>query len=223
KAKLLTWGALVSATIQVLRSEKIMRAWAAMKSLPEYWDQFLYEGGSKGPTLLGTSLKNLTIRFDSSIVFIATGGLMGIRAGLSLFVGGVLNYFILAPWMISKGIILPGKSGSIGFREITIWALWGGVACMTTSSLYSFFAKPKIILQAFRGLFAKKGARSKDVLEDIELPIKLSLLGVPIISVVVVVLGHMWFGVSYVLGALAVPLVFVFSLIATNATGLTSI
>jgi uncharacterized oligopeptide transporter (OPT) family protein len=214
---------MLSAVVEVLRSEKIMRAWAAVKSLPAYWDEFLYAGGNKGPTLLGTSLKDLTIRFDSSVVFIATGGLMGIRTGVSLLIGGVLNYVILAPWLISKGIILPGKGGAVGFKEITLWALWGGVACMTTSSLYSFFSKPKVILQAFAGMFAKKAETKRDILEHIELPVRFSILGIPVLGVIIILLGHAWFGISYGLGALAIPLVFVFSLIATNATGLTSI
>lgn len=220
KAKLLVYGGLLSGLVELCRSEKIMRAWASMKALPAYWDEKLYELGMK-PGILGTPLKDLTIRFDTSIVFIATGGLMGIRTGVSLLVGGVLNYFILAPMLIRAHIIVPSASGHLGFKEITIWALWGGVACMTTSSIYAFLAKPKVILAAFTGMF-KKGA-SKDILAHIELPTKLSIIGVPIIGVFIVVAGHVWFDITWWLGIIAIPLVFVFSLIAANSTALTSI
>ena len=42
---------------------------------------------------------------------------------------------------------------------ITVWALWGGVAMMTTASLFAFFAKPQILVSAFRGLFRRQNAR----------------------------------------------------------------
>lgn len=221
KAKLLVYGGLLSGLVELFRSDKIMRAVAGMKALPAYYDQKIYELGLK-PSILGTQLKDLTIRFDTSVVFIATGGLMGIRTGVSLLLGGVLNYFLLAPFLIQRGIILPNAHGSIGFKEITLWALWGGVACMTTSSIYAFVAKPKMILAAFAGLFSKK-KKSRDILEHIELPTKLSVIGVPILGGIIVVFGHYYFEIEWWLGIIAIPLVFVFSLIAANATAITSI
>ncbi|MCC6557517.1 MAG: OPT/YSL family transporter, partial [Polyangiaceae bacterium] len=230
KAKLLVGGGALSALIELLRSEKIMRWAFKLRSIPAFYDELLYEGWLAdllkrwkiSPSIRGVPLNELTIRFDTGIIFVATGGLMGIRTGASLLVGGILNYFILAPILIQHGIITPSESGHYGFRQITLWALWGGVACMTTSSLYAFFSKPKVILDAFRGLL-KKGPPRRDVLAHIELPIKISLIGIPIVSVVLMVLSHLWFGIHWWLGALAVPMVFVFSLIATNATALTSI
>ncbi len=76
---------------------------------------------------------------------------MGVKTGVSLLFGGFLNYFILAPALIREGII-----EGTGFKAITLWALWGGVAMMTASSLYSFFSKPKLLIGSFMGLFRKK-------------------------------------------------------------------
>jgi OPT family oligopeptide transporter len=232
KAKLLLVCGGVAATIELLRDEMVMRVLFAAKSIPEFWDDLLYGDGAiaswlKGagltPRLMGTELRELTIQWDSSIILLATGGLTGIRAGSSMLVGGVLNYFIFAPIMIRNGVITPTATGHFGFRQITMWALWGGVACMTTSSLYSFFSKPKVIIDAVRGFGKKRGPAKVDVLADIELPLKVSLIGVPFASIFLVVLGHRWFGIQPWLGIIAVPLVFVFSLIAVNSTGLTSI
>lgn len=221
KAKLLVYGASLSGLLEVLRSEKIMRLVGGIKALPGYYDEKLYELGFH-PAILGTSLKNLTIRFDTSVVMVATGGLMGIRTGASLLFGGILNYFILAPILIQKGIIVPNAHGTIGFKEITLWALWGGVACMTTSSIYAFLSKPKMIIAAFAGMFSK-GTGKKDILEHIELPVRLSIIGVPIVGTLMVIAGHFWFDITWWMGALSIPLVFVFSLIAANSTALTSI
>ncbi|MGZ3697163.1 MAG: OPT family oligopeptide transporter [Bdellovibrionota bacterium] len=218
KAKLLAAGAGLSALIETMRSEKVMSA-VKLKflTLPDTWDEFIYKFWT--PRLLGTPLKDLTIQWDSSIVMMATGGLMGIKTGVSLMVGAVLNYFILAPILIQQGVIKGG-----GFKNITMWALWGGVAMMTTSSLYSFFSKPQIIIQSFRGLFSRgKRKKNEDVLKDIELPMWIFAVGIPVVGIITAWVGNLFFNFGWFEGLIAVPLVFVFTLIAVNSTGLTSI
>ena len=113
-------------------------------ALPAYFDEFIYSRLKLIPALLGTKLSDLTIRVETDLVMVAAGGLMGIRTGVSLLIGAVVNYFVLAPVLIKNGIITASAKGTIGFREITMWSLWGGVAMMTTSSLFAFFAKPKL-------------------------------------------------------------------------------
>jgi uncharacterized oligopeptide transporter (OPT) family protein len=157
---------------------------------------------------------------------IGVGGLIGINAGLSLLVGGIANYCILAPIMIQAGDIVSTVDGSgavrVGFRAITTWSLWCGVAMMTTASLLGFFAKPRVILSVFGGLFGTK-KRKEDCLEHIELPLKLSVVGAVIMGAYLVFIAHWFFGVEYWMGAVAIPMVFVFALIAVNATAITSI
>lgn len=217
KAKLLAYGAAVSALIETMCNEKVMTAmklhWAA---LPEHWDDVVYKWFTPG--IMGTPLKGLTVQFDTSIVMVAAGGLMGTKTAASLMIGAIVNYLILAPYLINKGII-----AGPGFKNITMWALWGGVALMTTSSIYSFLSKPKVILQSFQGMFGRKKAGEEDVLKDIELPMWLFAAGIPIVGLLTVWMGHIFFGIHWWLGLIAIPMVFVFTLIAVNATGLTSI
>ena len=100
KAKLLVVGGMLSAIIEVMRSERIMRAihlkWL---TLPDAWDDLIYRFVT--PRLLGTPLRDLTIRFDTSIVMMGTGGLMGIRTAASLMIGAAINYLLLAPIMLT--------------------------------------------------------------------------------------------------------------------------
>lgn len=216
KAKILGIAAGISGVIEVLRDDKFMQLLGLpFLKLPEYWDEFVYKFAT--PTLLGTPLKEMTIRMDTSIVMVAAGGLMGLKTGLSLLTGAVINYFFLAPRLIQEGII-EGAS----FKSITMWALWGGVAMMTTASLFSFFSKPRVIMAAISGLL-KKRSQAENVLKDIELPMTVFLIGIPVVGGVCVALAHFFFGVSVFMGILAIPLVFIFTLIAVNSTGLTSI
>ena len=216
KAKVLGAGAAVSALIQLVRSEKVMQAIRVPFALPEFWDELVYKLGAS-PRIAGILLSDLNVRVDSSIVMLGTGGLMGVKAGSSLLVGAVVNYLVLAPVLMRQGIIQ-----GAGFRNITKWSLWWGVAMMTTASLFSFFSKPELLLSSFRG-FARRGKERKDVIGHIELPLEVSAWGIPLLGIVVVTMGHIFFGITWWMGAIAIPLVFVFAIIAVNSTGLTSI
>src|SRR4029079_2757268 len=61
------------------------------------------------------------------------------------------------------------------------------------------------------------------VLSHIELPLKVSLLGVPAVGALVAIMAHEYFNVDYWLSVVALGLVVVFCVIAINSTGLTSI
>jgi len=233
KAKLLAGFGAAAALIEVLRDEMLMRVVFAFRALPSHWDDLLYGDGDLArwlarrgltPRFLGIELRELSVQCDSSVILLATGGLMGVEAGVSMLAGGVLNYFVLAPWMIRRGVIVPDALGHYGYGQIVVWSLWGAVAAMTTSSLYAFFSRPQVLIEAFRGLFRRRGGPAKvDVLAAIELPLRVSFIGVPIAAGVLVVLGHLWFGIDPWLGVVAVPLVFVTALVAVSATGLTGI
>ena len=215
KAKLLMAGAGLSALIEILRADALLSA-VKLKflALPHYWDDFIYKFAT--PRILGSPLKDLTIQFDTSIVMMGTGGLMSMKTAMSILLGGFINYFICAPVLINMGIIPEAK-----FKAITMWALWGGAAVMTTSSLWSFFSKPQILIETFKKSLSKK--EKSDSLDKIELPLWVFAVGIPILGAITVYLGHIWFGVHYWLGLLAIPLVFVFTLIAVTSTGLTGI
>ena len=101
------------------------------------------------------------------------------------------------------------------------WCLWWGVAMMVTASMVGLFAKPKVLVSAFTGLFNRK-ANTNDCLRDIELPLKWSFIGIPVFSAIIIWLNWMWFGVNPWLGALSIPLIILLTLIAANATALTS-
>ncbi len=217
KAKILGFGAVAAAVIEFFRTGAVL---AKLKldalTIPAHWEDVF----GFNPKIAGTPMKELTIGMDTSIVMMGTGMLMGIRATASMLLGAVLNYFILAPIMINKGIIV-----GTGFKNITMWALWGGAAMMTTASLYSFLASGNTfssILELFKRKKEKK-VKKKDILEHIELPRKVSFIGVPILSVIIMIMGKQFFDIDYYLSAIAVPLVFMFSIMAVKSTGVTAI
>ena len=216
KAKVLALGAALSGLFETLRNESVMSA-VKLKflAIPEYFDEVLYKYFT--PAIWGTPLKDMTVRFETSLVMMGAGGIMGIKTGASLVLGAVINYLLLAPYLIHEGIIEHAT-----FKSITMWALWFGAAMMTTSSLYSFFSKPSALMGSIKKLFQKSTGKT-DPLEEIELPLWVSLVGIPIVGSLIVILGHEWFGFGYFEGIVAIPLIFIFTLIAVTSTGLTGI
>jgi uncharacterized oligopeptide transporter (OPT) family protein len=219
KAKLLTGAGALSALIELLRSAKVVGLLRApFLQLPAYWDDLVYRHCT--PAIRGVSLQDLRIRLDSSIVMVAAGGLMGVRTGVSLLIGALVNYAILAPWAMNQGLI-----EGTGFRAILKWGMWGGVSMMTTAALFSFFARPQVLVQSFRGIFGRKGGgeRAADPVAHIELPMRVSVIGVPLVGAFVVWLAWYYFGVAWWLGVIAIPLVFIFVTVGATSAGLTSI
>jgi OPT family oligopeptide transporter len=226
KAKILAVTGLGGAVLKTLQSEPITtKLWISFAHIPEYLDEWVYRFVSL--KIGGIELRELTVRPDTDFVMVAAGGLMGIRTGASIMIGALINYLVVAPMVIGLGDIHGTTEGGVthfGFRAIMKWGLWCGVAMMTTSSLFAFLSKPKVILSAFDGLFSKKRKeKGEDVLKDIELPMSVFAIGIPIVGGLVVALAWAFFDVEIWLGAIGIPLIFVFTLIAVNSTALTSI
>jgi putative OPT family oligopeptide transporter len=156
--------------------------------------------------------------FEGSLVMVAAGAIMGIRVGVSLLVGSVIFYGILGPVLIERGIAGEGYVG------IVKWALWPATAMMVTSGLLAFVLRWRTVLRSFAGLisiFSRN--RTRDPLEHIEVPGKWFLLGTVVSGTVCVILGHLFFDISWWMGVVAVLLTFVLSIVAARATGETDI
>jgi uncharacterized oligopeptide transporter (OPT) family protein len=228
KAKVLGIAAGLAAFIKFWQSEGI-QTWVQTRigvakerifHLPEDLFPLLGLTGDKAPKIRGIEMTQLTISPALDVAMFGAGGLMGIRAGVSLIIGAILNYAILAPWMIELGEIKPNANGVFTMRQITLWALWPGVAAMVVASFVSFFSKPDVITSAFRGLTGKRSG--DDVLKDIEFPLWISAVGIPIMSLITALMAFSFFDVPIWATLVGLPLTFVLSLVAANSTALTS-
>lgn len=235
KARALFWAAGIVGLVEGLRLEAYQvllqnRLFGVARDkvwhLPELIFGWYYELAAKRqwpiPRLFGTDVRQLGISPAIDLTMIGAGGLMGLRIAASVLLGCLLNFFLLAPLMISLGEIPPKPDGTFGRGYLlNTWCLWWGVAIMVTGSLAGLFAKPQVILSAFKGLFGKREL-TDDPVARIELPNTVSYVGVPLVAALAVYVNHVWFGINPWLGLLALPLIVVLTLIAANATGLTS-
>jgi uncharacterized oligopeptide transporter (OPT) family protein len=242
KARALGVAAALAGGITLLSGENLMRLiqerWLGLKSawvLPHSLDGWYYGLVEKGlaplPRLAGVDIRQLALSPGVDLAMVGAGGLMGIRTAVSLMVGMIANFVIVVPWMISIGELAP-RSGSIAAGDAVFgrawilnnWALWWGLAIMLVAAMASLFARPEVFAEAFkllRGGFRRR--RGEDPLGGIELPLWVSFTGVPVVGALSVWMTHEWFGVDWLLGALAIPLIIVLSLVAASSTALTAI
>jgi len=246
KAKLLGWVGAGAALLQAICGEGWMKLvqfkllamdkWAGMAEpwhLHDRIDDYYYAWAAKAhgfiPSILGTDFRTLGLRVVVDAALIGTGGLMGLAVAASCFVGVIVNFVILAPLMIQAGDIAPrlGPNGVlIPLNRVEIvnqWSLWWGVTMMVVGALVSLLAKPEIFTSAFKRKTpaAKVDARS-DLLKDIEVPLWISWVGVPVVSLLGCYVTHAFFGVPLWLSIVSLPLIFVLTVICTNSMALTS-
>lgn len=247
KARLLGYTAMWAGIFQMIISDGWMKLiqfkilqmdkWAGMTeawNLHERLDQYYYTAAVKFdlwiPKIMGVDFRALGLRFTADAAMMGVGGLMGIRVASSVLLGSLLNFVVLAPMMINRGDIIEriapsGKVIPISRVEIVNqWSLWWAVTMMVVGALVSLAAKPEIFTSAFKA-FGKKAApvaAGKDVLKDIEFPLWISVVGIPLFSVLGAWTTHSFFGVPWLLAFISLPLIFVLTVICANSMALTS-
>jgi len=99
------------------------------------------------------SLHNLTLSLDASPLMIAVGALGSLRTGVTILLGGLFSWGVLAPWAIQQGYAEMGADDPnvAWFGPVVRWMLWPGVAMMVTSSLTSVAFSWRSIVRAFTG------------------------------------------------------------------------
>ena len=247
KTRLLAITTGLTAFLQLLMSDGWMKLlqfsvfrmdrWAGLREpwhLHERLDTYYYTWVAKAsgaiPRILGTDIRQLGLRFTVDAALMGVGGLIGIRVATSCLIGAILNFVVLAPIMIQRGEIrsytnATGAVVAISRAEIVNqWALWWGVSMMVVGSLVSLFARPDLFSGLWRMLRQRRAPRSQEIdpLRDIELPLWLSYVGVPVFGFLGVWMGNAFFGVPWLAGFLSLPLILVLSVICTNSMALTS-
>ena len=235
------WEVMVSDGWATLIQFKLLRLdkWAGLKEpfmIHERLDDYYYMAATRLhlaiPKILGTDIRALGLRGTLDLSMLGIGGLMGVAVSTSVLLGAFINFVILAPIMIQHGDIVPrllanGQTVPISRAEIVNqWAMWWGITMMVVGSLVGLVAKPEIFTKAFKAFGARKGddaaSQRNDVLADIEVPLWVSWVGVPVFSVIGAWATHSFFAVPWLLTFISLPLIIVLTVICTNSMALTS-
>ena len=208
KARSLAIAAVVAAILAFLRDAKAP------------WMPFNIPASVALPfTLAGRALKDWTLSLKTEVVLVAAGALMSFRTGWSLLLGGLVTYGVLAPILLSQGIIK-----DVGYKAIVAWTLWPGAAILVASGLTSFGFDYKSVARSFSGLgalFSKKKAAPQTDSE--ECPEWWFPVGFLVLGPVVIVLMKWLFQIPLWAGAISVPLAVLMGFVAARVTGETDV
>lgn len=165
-------------------------------------------------SLGGNPALSYTFAFENSVIMMGAGALMGMRVAWSLLLGAIINFGILAPWMHEIGAIQ-----GLGYKNIVTWSVWFGSALLLTSGLTSFAFSWRTVGRAFASMGkAMRGGKPEGAMKH-EMPMAYFVFGVPLLGAVVVFLAWFFFGISPILGVLAVLMSFFIAVVACRATG----
>jgi OPT family oligopeptide transporter len=192
-------------------------------------------------TIRGLALTAYTISFEGSLIMVGAGMLMGLRTTISMLVGSLFNFGVLAPMALDHGVIKThlGEHGEtlLGYRSIVQFSLWPGAALMVTSGLLTFAMQWRTVLRAFSGLgkLVKKSSEHHDAASDdpmektraeldkIEVPSSWFVGGTTAATIGLVVIGYLAFQIRPWMGVVSVVLAFLLAIVACRATGETDI
>lgn len=191
----------------------------------------------------GLLASQYTISLEGSLIMIGAGMLMGLRTTISMLVGAIVNYGIVAPIAMDHGAIKTHLDAqgdpALGYRAIVSFSLWPGAALMVTSGILTFALQWRTVLRAFSGMGNLLGGKEKkpdesayrksgDVddieatrreMDKIEVPSSWFIGGMLFSTIGIVIIGYLAFEIRPWLGVLAVMLSFVLSIVACRATG----
>ena len=171
-------------------------------------------------TIRGVAAKKWTVMFDTSLLLVAAGAIMGWRSAWTMMLGACVNYFALAPWGHDHGAI-----AEIKYRNIINWTVWLGSPLLLTSGLVSFaFSWPQV-RRAFGDvgrLFGRR-ASADDAMTKVEVPMTWFVVGTISLTPVVAVCAWAFFGIAWWMSLLCVLMSFFIAIVASRATGETDI
>ena len=163
-----------------------------------------------GPAWIGR-----TVMLSWEPMFIAAGAITGLHVGWSMLLGSVTAWMIFVPALQHNGVI-----HGTGYGTLVQWTLWGGVACMVSSSLLSFGMQWRTATRAFTDLGAMFGRReTDDPVRVIETPLSWFLWAQITGVAGLAWLGHATFGIPYWQTIVAALLSFALALVACRVTG----
>ena len=161
------------------------------------------------------------------MLLIGAGMITGLRVSLSMLLGSVLLYFVVAPQLVVMDLTHADVAGYVPSFTLQAqrrfqphrWALWGGTSIMVFSSLATVALQWRTLARAFT-LFKKTDRPAHSAAMDaIEVPVSWLVAGLIPITIGMVVVQYLAFHISIPLGLIAVALSFVVSLVCCRATG----
>lgn len=211
-------GMATLATMQQIYShgaEAARRLWvlgsaALLAAAVKLVDSLLWAVPRWAPT---AQLERLTFNLEPSLLLLGFGGIIGLRVGLSLLLGAIIAWGLIAPWLlVERLVVMPVGATGPQFALLIEWLLWPGVSLMVCSTLTSL---------GLRFIRARKTNSSRPA--ALRRPALLPALGLGLAAILVISLQVSLFGIHPLMAALSIPLALLLAMVAARVVGATGI
>lgn len=202
RARTLAGGGLVAAAVAWLRDGP--QAWiAGVTALPL--------------SIAGQSAHALTLGVSASPLMLGVGGLVGPQVGLSMLLGAILAWAVLAPAALHVGAVR-----EVGFTPLVGWLTWPGVGLMVGGAMTALLLQGGMFLRSLRDLGAagRAGAGSTDSETPAAFIARATAVGIAGVALALVV-GWLGFRMHPLVTLLALALSVVLASVAARAGGQT--
>lgn len=184
------------------------------------WD--LAVGGGKSIKL---SAMNLGFALDPSMLMVGFGAIAGLRIGLSMLLGALVGWGLLAPLALMNGWAQAGAPSGVWFGPLVEWLLWPGATLMVAAALTAFLLS---VLRMLRRRREQELTRQDPGNVGNEEPprafdVRALWLAFVIVMVVVVMAQRTIFAIGLLEAILAVVLSYVLAIVAARVSGETAI
>jgi OPT family oligopeptide transporter len=182
--------------------------------------KWIEETYAPGLSLGGHTLKEWGLSFKTELVYLGAGALMSFRTGWSLLLGALVCYGIIAPWLLSEGLI-----AGVKLKQIVNWTVWPGASILVAAGLTSFAMDYKSIANAFKGIGAllDRKKRQQQGIAAVEAPDWWFPTGFFVLAPIVLALMIWLFDIPLWAALLALPLAVLMGFIAARVTGETDV
>ncbi|MFL5344038.1 MAG: OPT/YSL family transporter [Hyalangium sp.] len=99
-------------------------------------------------TLAGLPTSNFSWGFGWNPMLVAIGVMVGLPMGLSMLLGAVLAWGMIAPALVQAGVVGPNA----GYEQFTEWLTWPGVGLMVGAAVVALGAQARSLLAAVTDL-----------------------------------------------------------------------
>lgn len=103
-------------------------------------------------TLAGLPAGTFTLGVAWSPMLLGIGAMAGPHMGLSMLLGGLTAWAVLAPWLVHAGVVTDGQ-----YESFASWLTWPGVGLMVGAALMSLLSQARAFAGAARDVRALGG------------------------------------------------------------------
>ncbi|HEY0481935.1 MAG TPA: OPT family oligopeptide transporter [Kofleriaceae bacterium] len=193
-----------------------------LKWIPGQW--------APGISVFGHELVKWTIAIKTELVLVGAGGLISFRTGWSMLLGATVNYAVIAPALLTHGLLKPLGGKPVSYAGIIDWTLWPGAAILVGAGLTSFALDYKSIARSFTGLAALFSPRRRAAsgtaasgIAAVEAPDWWFPAGLLLLSPAIIALMYLMFDIPVWAAVFAVPLAVLMGFVASRVTGETDV